>query len=117
MSEDLEIQRDNLRNLVKQMITSGGNGSAPRIGDLAMGMGMVTQSDLTRALSRQSRNGSRRPLIGQVLLQGGLLTQDQLDILLSEQSRLAMSGSEAAEQDDDGLRGIAARIEGMKGRI
>ena len=110
---ELEERRDSLRCLVHRLIRHETSG-APRLGDLAVKTGIITRPNLERALGRQGANGSRRRLLGDVLVSDGYITDQQLGDLLAEQSRLAMSSSDAAEEDDENLRSIAGKLKSMK---
>lgn len=115
MSQDLEAERQSLRSLLRRMLQVSTESVAPRIGDLAESMGLISHENLTRALERQRGNGGGR-LLGQVMVDEGFLKENQVQMILREQARIAMSSSEAEEAGDDGLRGVAESLQRAKDR-
>lgn len=115
MSQELEAERKSLRSLLHRMLQVSTESVAPRLGDLAESMGLITPDKLTRALTLQRGNGGGT-LIGEVMVQAGYLEESQVRMLLREQARIAMSSSEAEEDGDDGLRGVAESLKRAKDR-
>ncbi len=108
MSERIQA-RDEMRNLLHRMLRVGVSVHAPRLGDLGVKMGLLTQDALDSALAVQrTTNGSR--LIGEVLVEGGILSRVQVQNLIDEQDRIAMSSSDAAELEDDVLSRLSQQL-------
>ena len=112
--KELEDKRESLRTLVHRMLRIKANDGTPRLGDLATGMGLLSEEQLKIALEKQHTSRAKRPLIGEGLIQSGFLDESQLSILLHEQSRLAMSSSEAAEDEDEGLKAVAGKLKRLR---
>src|SRR5688500_7994557 len=76
--------------------------SRPRLGEVLLGSGLVTEDQLMLALAEQKRSGER---LGRILVQKRIVTETQLTRILAEQF-----GAEFIDLDDRNLDFTATRL-------